>query len=176
MLKRLRKLSTDVAHKNPWWEYRHDRYERPDGNEGDYFYVHTPGSVMVIPVLENGKLFLTKQFRYLNQEESLEFIGGGVKQGASSIESAREELREEGGFEATELTAIGRFNPFNGATDEICEIYVATGLTKVGASPEASEEFEEYELSVEEIEQLIKDGELWDGMSIVALALYKLSL
>lgn len=174
MLKRLKKLSTEIAHANPWWEYRHDRYVRPDEKEGDYYYVHTPGSVVVIPVLENGKLFLTKQFRYLNQRESLEFIGGGVKQGASSLESAKEELREEGGFEANELTMIGRLNPFNGATDEICEVYVARGLTKIGATPEASEEFEEHELSLEEIEQFIREGTLWDGMSIAALMLYKL--
>lgn len=176
MLKRLRKLSTEIAHANPWWQYRHDRYLRPDDKEGDYYYVHTPGSVVVIPVLESGKLFLTKQFRYLNQRESLEFIGGGAKPGVTSLESAQEELREEGGFEAKRLDLIGRFNPFNGATDEICDVYVATELTKVGATPEASEEFEEHELSIAEIEELIKSGELWDGMTIAALGLYKLNV
>lgn len=176
LLKRLKKLSTEVAHANPWWEYLHDRYVRPDDTEGEYFYVHTHGSVVVIPELENGKLFMTRQFRYLNQRESLEFIGGGVKPHASSLESAREELLEEGGFTSEELTWLGRFNPFNGATDEICEVYVARKLTKVGAKPEASEEFEEHELTIEEIDQLILDGELWDGMSIAAFMLYKLKV
>jgi 8-oxo-dGTP pyrophosphatase MutT (NUDIX family) len=176
LLKRLKQLSTSIAHANPWWEYRHDRYVRPDETEGEYYYVHTHGSVVVIPVLEDGRLFMTRQYRYLNQRESLEFIGGGVKQGVTSLESAREELLEEGGFEARELVPIGRFNPFNGATDEICEIFVARGLKKVGARPEASEEFEECEFTLEEIEQLIRTGELWDGMSIAALMLYKLNL
>jgi ADP-ribose pyrophosphatase len=176
LLKRLKKLSTEIAHANPWWEYRRDRYVRPDDQEGEYFYVHTHGSVVVIPELENGKLFMTRQFRYLNQRESLEFIGGGVKPGAGSLESAKEELLEEGGLTAGELTLIGRFNPFNGATDETCEVYVARELSKVGAKPEGSEEFEENELSVEEIERLIKSGELWDGMSIAAFMLYRLNL
>jgi ADP-ribose pyrophosphatase len=149
---------------------------RPDEKEGEYYYVHTRGSVVVIPELENGKLFMTRQFRYLNQRESLEFIGGGVKPQASSLESAREELLEEGGFETEKMILIGRFNPFNGATDEICEVYVARKLKKVGARPEASEEFEEHELSVNEIESLIKGGELWDGMSIAAFLLYKLNV
>jgi ADP-ribose pyrophosphatase len=176
LLKRLKKLSTEVAHANPWWEYRHDRYVRPDDKEGEYYYVHTRGSVVVIPELEDGKLFMTEQFRYLNQRESLEFIGGGVKPEVSSLESAMDELLEEGGFEADEMTLIGKFNPFNGATDEICEVYVARKLKKVGSRPEASEEFEEQELSVTEIESLIKKGELWDGMSIAAFMLYKLKV
>jgi ADP-ribose pyrophosphatase len=176
LLKRLKKLSTEVAHANPWWEYRQDRYVRPDDKEGEYYYVHTRGSVVVIPELEGGKLFMTEQFRYLNQRESLEFIGGGVKPEASSLESAKDELLEEGGFEAEEMTLIGKFNPFNGATDEICEVYVARKLKKVGSRPEASEEFEEHELTVSEIESLIKKGELWDGMSIAAFMLYKLNV
>lgn len=149
---------------------------RPDDKEGEYYYVHTHGSVVVIPELEGGKLFMTRQFRYLNQRESLEFIGGGVKPHATSLESAREELLEEGGFEAGELTLLGRFNPFNGATDEICEVYVARRLAKVGARPEGSEEFEEHELSIGEIDSLIANGELWDGMSIAAFMLYKLKM
>ena len=176
MLKRLKKLSTEIAHANPWWEYRHDRYVRPDAKEGEYYYVHTHGSVVVIPELADGRLFMTRQFRYLNQRESLEFVGGGVKPHASSLESAREELLEEGGFDAKEMVLLGRFNPFNGATDEICEVYVARELEKRGARPEGSEEFEDHELSVSEVESLIVKGELWDGMSIAAFMLYKLKV
>jgi len=174
LLKRLKKLSTEIAHANPWWEYRHDRYVRPDDKEGEYYYVHTHGSVVVIPEMEDGKLFMTRQFRYLNQRESFEFIGGGVKPGASYLESAKDELLEEGGFESAAMMLLGRFNPFNGATDEICEVYVARKLKKRGARPEGSEEFEEHTLSITEIEALIKNGELWDGMSIAAFMLYKL--
>ena len=176
MLKKLKQLGSEVVHQNPWWQYKRDRYLRPDDTEGEYYYVHTPGSVVVIPELEGGKLFLTRQFRYLNQLESLEFIGGGVKPDLGFAGSAREELLEEGGFEAEEMVLLGRMNPFNGATDEICEVYVARELKKVGARPEASEEFVEHELSIEEIEWLIRTGELWDGMSIAAFMLYKLNV
>lgn len=176
MLKKLPRLTTEVKHANPWWEYRHDRYLRPDDSEGEYFYVHTHGSVIVIPVLESGSLFLTRQFRYLNQRESLEFIGGGVKEGYEPEAAAREELLEEGGFTCQELLPIGSFNPFNGASDEICQVYVAKGLKKVGAKPEASEEFEEVELTEHEVEASMRSGELWDGMSIAAFMLYKLKL
>lgn len=167
-------MTTEVAHANPWWEYRHDRYLRPDDTEGDYYYVHTPGSAVVIPVLPDGKLFMTRQYRYLNRRVSLEFIGGGVKNGNTAEQTAVEELLEEGGFESEELVRIGEFNPMNGATDEIAEVFVAKGLKKVGARPEASEQFEEVAFTRAEIESLIRSGELWDGMSIAAFALYTL--
>lgn len=176
MLKKLKQLGSEVVHQNPWWQYKRDSYLRPDDSEGEYYYVHTPGSVVVIPELGSGKLFMTRQYRYLNQRESLEFIGGGVKPEHGFLESAREELLEEGGFEAEELILLGRMNPFNGATDEICEVYVARGLKKVGARPEASEEFEEHQFSVDQIETLMRSGELWDGMSIAAFMLYKLNV
>ncbi|MDP4237780.1 MAG: NUDIX hydrolase, partial [Bacteroidota bacterium] len=119
MLKALRQLGTELLARNPWWDYRKDRYERPDGSEGEYYYVHTPGSVMILTVNENGKLILVKQYRYLNRRESLELIGGGIKSEKGALESAREELQEEAGIIAGELIPIGSFNPMNGVTDEI---------------------------------------------------------
>src|SRR5438094_977656 len=130
MLKALRQIGAELLARNPWWEYRKDRYERPDGSGGEYHYIHTPGSVMVIPVTEEGKLILVRQYRYLNRRESLEFIGGGIKQGKSAEESARDELIEEAGIAAGKLIPIGQFNPMNGVTDELCNIFVAGSLKK----------------------------------------------
>jgi ADP-ribose pyrophosphatase len=134
MLKVLRQLSTELLARNPWWGYRKDRYLHPDGSEGEYFYVHTPGSMMIVPITDEGKIILVKQYRYLNRHESLEFIGGGVKQGKTDEESADEELLEEAGIIANQLIRIGGFNPMNGVTDEMCNIFVAHSLKKVAAT------------------------------------------
>jgi ADP-ribose pyrophosphatase len=173
MLKALRQLRSELLARNPWWDYRKDRYERPDRSEGDYYYVHTPGSVMILPVNENGKLILVKQYRYLNRRESIEFIGGGIKGEQGALESAREELQEEAGIIAGELIPIGSFNPMNGVTDEICNIYVAQSLKSTHTRPEVSEEFELVELSYTELCDLIQDGTVWDGMTLAACALFE---
>ena len=173
MLKRLPRLSTELLHKNPWWEYRRDEYLHPDDSQGEFFYVHTPGAVMVIPELGDGRLLLLRQFRYLNQRESLEFVGGGVKSGQTHEESARDELMEEAGYHANELIPLGWFNPMNGASDEECYVYLARGLTEAMAMPEASEEFEPVILTQTELRGRIYSGELWDGMTLAAYALYQ---
>jgi len=172
MLKRLKQLSSDLVIENRYWQYRHDRYTQPDGDEGEYFYVHTPGSVMVIPVTEEGKLVLVRQFRYLNQREGLEFVGGGVRGGLSPEDAGASELKEEAGLVATTMEFVGEFNPMNGVTDELCKVFIAKGLVHVDASPDASEEFELVELGRDEFCDLIRHGEIWDGMTLAAFSLY----
>jgi ADP-ribose pyrophosphatase len=171
MLQSLRQLKTELLDKNPWWQYRKDRYMRPDGSEGEYYYVRTLGSVMVIPITTEKKIVMVKQFRYLNQKVSIEFIGGGVKKGLSAEESAREELIEEAGIIAGELTKIGAFNPMNGVSDEMCNIFVAEALKRNSPRPEASEEFEVLELRHSELCKLIEQRSIWDGMTLAAAAL-----
>jgi 8-oxo-dGTP pyrophosphatase MutT (NUDIX family) len=172
VLKRLRRLSTEILHKNPWWEYRRDEYLHPDDSKGEFFYAHTPGAAFVIPEFADGKLLMLRQFRYLNQKESLEFVGGGVKAGQNPEETAKAELLEEGGFLADELIPIGWFNPMNGASDEECYVFVARGLVASVARPEVSEEFEPAILNVAELDSLVASGEIWDGMTLAAYGLY----
>ncbi len=172
MLKRLRRLSTEILHKNPWWEYRRDEYLHPDESKGEFFYAHTHGAVFVIPELQDGRLFLLRMFRYLNQRESLEFVGGGKKPHLTHEEAAREELMEEAGFQADELIRVGWFNPMNGASDEECYVFIARGLKAIGARPEVSEEFEPVMLTPSELDALIAEGKIWDGMTLAAYALY----
>jgi len=172
MLKELPRLSSQIQDKNPWWEYKKDTYLHPDGSEGEYYYIHTPGAAMMIPITDDGKIIMVRQYRYLNRRESLEFIGGGVKPGKSYEESAREELLEEAGVIAEELTRIGEYNPMNGATDEICNIFVAGSLKRTAMKPDVSEEFEVLEFDYTHICELIKDGSIWDGMTLAAFALF----
>lgn len=173
MLKVLRQIGTELLDRNPWWEYCKDLYEHPDGSEGEYYFVHTPGSVMIIPITGDGKIILVKQHRYLNRREGLEFIGGGIKSGKSVEESAQEELIEEAGIVAHELVRIGEFNPMNGVTDELCNIFVARSLKKGIAMPEATEEFEVIELDYTKFCELIKSGFIWDGMTLAAFAIFE---
>ncbi len=119
---------------------------------------------------------MTRQFRYLNQRESLEFPGGGVDPSLGYEKSAIRELRQESGFDCDSLEIIGEFNPFNGVTSEICRVYLASGLTGVEVTADESEEFEIMELSNQEIFDKINKGELWDGMTLAAWALYTAKL
>lgn len=167
-LARWKTLRRNVVTTNPWWEYRHDVFSLPDGGQGDYHYVHTEGASMVLPLLDDGRLVLVRQYRYLCDRESLEFPCGGVKAGSNHLHTARQELAEEAGFDAAELTLLGEFNPYNGITDEICHVYLARKLTPVVSYPDLTEEFERVPLRPQEIDRRIASGEIWDGMTLAA--------
>ena len=168
-----KKLSESILFRNPWWTYRRDTFELPSGKPGEYHYVHTNGSSMVVPVLDDGTLVLVNQHRYLLGKESLEFPCGSVKDGSNHDETARHELLEETGYSAKEIVRVGEFNPYNGVTDEMCRVYVARDLEHAGGTPDETEEFEILRMTPAEIEERIRTGVLWDGMTIAAWSIAK---
>ncbi|MCK5572232.1 MAG: NUDIX hydrolase, partial [Bacteroidetes bacterium] len=127
-----KKLSEEILARNPWWTYKKDVCELPSGKPGEYHYVHTNGSSMVIPLTKEGRVLTVKQYRYLLGRESIEFPCGSVKDSSSYDATAREELGEETGFSARTLVCVGEYNPYNGVTNEMCRVYVARGLEHVG--------------------------------------------
>lgn len=173
MLNKLKQISTKLVESNPYWDYRIDEYTMPNGKSANYYYVETPGSTFIIPVMEKGLFVMTRQYRYLNGRISIEFPGGGLKKGISPEDNAVNELVEEAGLIAGILKPIGSFNPYNGVTNEICRVFAAYNLTRVKPIPEESEEFEIITMSGEEIGHSIISGEIWDGMTLAAWAIYQ---
>jgi len=157
----------------PWYGLSHDRYRQPDGDVGDYFYIDIPGSTMIIPLLEDGRMVLTRQFRYLVRRFSLEFPAGGIKPGYDPLFNAQQELREEAGYVADDWSRIGEFAPYNGVSNELCQVYVARALTAVPTEPDPSEEIEVVALAVEAVEAEIKSGAIWDGMTIASFSRFQ---
>ncbi|MGE0432580.1 MAG: HEAT repeat domain-containing protein, partial [Planctomycetota bacterium] len=128
-------IGTETLAANPFWQYRRDRVRLPDGAEHAYHYVHTPGSVMIVAIdttsegdTNAGELLLVEQYRYLQRETCLELPGGGIKSGMLPADAARDELREETGYDADVLDEVGWFTPCKGLTDERCHVFVASGL------------------------------------------------
>jgi len=167
------RLSHETLASCPYYDYCHDTYVMPDGNVGNYYYLDLLGSTMAVPVLPDGRFVLVRQHRYLVNRASLEFPAGGLKRGLDPLENARAELREEAGYVAARWTKIGAFAPCNGLSNEMCHVYIAEDLSVVGAAPEPSEEIEVVELTAAEIEEKIRTGALWDGMTLAALRQYE---
>ncbi len=173
MLKKWEKLAEKTFAVNKYWTYKIDRFIIDNNFEGEYHYVHTMGSTMVIPVNSDNKILLTKQYRYLNNMDSFEFPCGGVENGLSFEENAIKELREETGFSCNNLIKVGYFAPYSGVADEICYVYLAKDLFYSPLSKDLTEEFEVDFFNIDEIEQMIKDNVIWDGMTLAAWLLVK---
>jgi ADP-ribose diphosphatase len=168
-----KKIRQSFELKNPWWTYRKDDVLLPTGREGEYHFVHVNGSSMIIPLLDDGRMVLVNQYRYLASKESLEFPCGSVKDGSTHEQTAIMELSEETGFQAENLDCVAEFNPYNGVTDELCKVFIARHLTPVTARPDETEEFQSLILSYSEIERKIKAHIIWDGMTLAAWAIVR---
>lgn len=169
MLKRWKTISSETKDVNPWWTYKLDEFEIPGENiRGEYYYVHTNGSSMVIPLTADGTIILVNQFRYLGDRESVEFPCGSVEAGHDHLQTAHEELQQETGYRADKMTEAGLHNPYNGVTDEISKIFIAEDLQAAEARPDATEEFELLFCTPDQIDGMIRTNEIWDGMTLAA--------
>ncbi len=170
----VKKVSSAIIHKNPWCEYRCDKIIRSNGDEGEYCYIETRGNSMVVPVLDDGRLVLVRQYRYLSDKFSIEFPAGGIAVGEGPAEAAKRELLEESGYGTENLIKIGSFEPSNGIIKDMSHIFIASELEKI-EEPKV-DEFERTEVMIrriDEFEDMIKRGEIWDGQVLATWALAK---
>ncbi len=170
----MKKISTEVVHKNPWWEYKCDKVIRADGSEGEYCYTETPGNVIIVPVLDDGRLVLVRQYRYLAEKNSIEFPGGGIGKDESPADSAKRELLEESGYNTDNLIKLGMFEPSVGVIKDMSHVFLANELSFVQEpKSDAMESTEVILRRVDEFENMIKQGEIWDGQVLAAWALVR---
>ena len=128
-------------------------------------------SVCLVPVDEDGNVYLVRQYRKPPERLLLEVVAGGVDEGESAEEAARRELREEAGLRAEKLELLSFFWMSPGFCTEGMHAYLATGLSLGESAPEDDENIEVVRVRLEEVPGLIASGELQDCKSIASLML-----
>ena len=168
-----KKISEETIHENPWWKYKHDELELPDGADGDYYYGKTNDSIVVVPVLPNGKLGLILQYRYLSEKESIEFPSGQVLKDKSAEESAEIELLEETGYVADDFVRIATFEPFPGVVKEKAHLFLVKVVDQKEQQLEATEQIELMQRRPDEFQDMVARGDIFQGMTLAAWSLVK---
>ncbi|MHB1081498.1 MAG: NUDIX domain-containing protein [Prosthecobacter sp.] len=164
-------LSTRETYANPWIRVREDQVLKPTGGPGIYGVVEYKNiAVGVIPVDEEGHTWLVGQWRYCHGRYEWEIPEGGCPAGESPVEAARRELLEETGIVATTIRPLlSGIQLSNSTSNEVCDIFIATGLTHTKAQPEDTEELEVLRLPLSEAIQMARDGRIRDSVSVLAL-------
>ena len=173
MPKHLKKISEEVIHENPWTVYKHDVYEKPDGEHGDYYYLETPGASFIVPILSDGKILLTLQHRYLAEKQSIEFPGGGIAKGSTPLDAAKIELREETGAEAEDWTKVGEFEPAIGFVKDTMHVFIAHVTSQGNPHPDDTEEIDILYRRPDEIEDMVRRGDIFDGPTLAIWAVVR---
>ncbi len=155
---------------------RRDYLRTPDGRETKYDIIEHSGSVVIIPIDENGNVLLVRQYRHATGGDLLELPAGTLDDDEDPEVCAAREIREETGKAADELTKLGEFYLAPGYSTEFMVVYLATGLSENPLDAD-DDEFLSVELvPVAEAIQMAERGEIPDAKSLAALFLAKPSL
>lgn len=143
-----------------------------NGKKGKRVVINHPGGACVLPVLPDGKIILTKQFRYPIKQVTIE-IPAGKKDDINedSLACAIRELEEETGYASDHIEHMYTLHPCLGYSDEKLDIFIARDCYKV-IQPKPMDDDENIDLlivDIPEIKQMLKDKVITDGKTIIAL-------
>jgi len=162
-------LSGAQVYRGHFLDVRRDLVRLPDGATAAREYIVHPGAVMVVPLLEDGRLVIERQYRYPMGRAMLEFPAGKLDGGEAPFDCAVRELAEETGYRAGEWARAGILHNAIAYSTEGIEIWFARGLTLGERHLDAGEFVDVSSATEAELNALAASGELTDAKTLIGL-------
>jgi len=164
--------STRVVYDNGRLRLREDAVVQPDGEPGSYTYLELPWPVVaIVPVSEDGEVYLVRQWRYPWRRNSWEIPAGHGEPDEAPLAGARRELAEEVGLQAAHWEPLGT-GYSSASVDAHYHLFLARGLSP--AADGHHRDGAEHDLIARHIPlvaavQAAADGRIQHSMSVVGL-------
>jgi len=155
------------------FKIRRDTLKTPDGKETKLDIVEHGGSVIIIPVDDDGNILFVRQYRHAAGMDMLELPAGTLEEGEDPAVCAAREIREETGFAADKIKKIGNFYLAPGYSTEFMHVYLAQELRHDPLEADADEFLSVEKIPFAEAIQMAERGEMPDAKSLAALLLAK---
>ncbi|REK17219.1 MAG: NUDIX hydrolase [Planctomycetota bacterium] len=143
-----------------------------DGREHVKETVQHPGAVTILPILDDGRVCLIRNWRVAVGKTLVELPAGTLEPDEDPAANAARELIEETGFRAASIEPLREFTMSPGILNERMHLYLATGLTPGETALEAGERIEPLVVSWEEAMGMVDDGTIEDAKTLVGLMYY----
>jgi len=143
-----------------------DTVRLPDGSSATREFVKHPGAVMVVPMRDDGRVVLERQYRYPLQQVMIEFPAGKLDPGEDTWACAQRELLEETGYTAREWSRAGVLHPVLAYSTEFIEIWFARGLTLGERQLDAGEFLDVISATPAELLEWCRDGRVTDSKTL----------
>tara|TARA_Y100000589_G_scaffold59530_1_gene50083 strand:- start:95 stop:655 length:561 start_codon:yes stop_codon:yes gene_type:complete len=143
----------------------------PNGHEGEYGSIKHPGAALAVPLTEDHRVIILRQYRFAVSRYLLEFPAGTLEINETPLNSIKREIQEETGYKAERWDELGLLVPAPGYADEEIHLFLARDLTKLDQTPsgDLDEDIEVLILKPFELDDLIASGkEVLDGKTITA--------
>lgn len=166
-------LQQKLFYKGRKFNFEVARLRLPNASEGDCECIRHPGGALAIPVTAEGKLVLTKQYRFATQARLLEFPAGTVEPHEEPSVTIRREIQEEVGYRGQTWRSLGQFFLAPGYSDEIIYAFLAQDLEPLEhpLTQDEDEDIEVVHMTLAEVEAAIFSGVMVDAKSITSLFL-----
>jgi len=141
----------------------------PNGKISEREIVRHPGGAVVLPVDDEGNIYLVRQYRKPLEEHLYELPAGKLDNGEDPLQCAIRELKEETGLISQEIKLITKIATTPGFSDEILYLYLAKGLKKETSRLDEDEFLSVCKFSIDELMAMIKRGEIIDSKTIIGI-------
>ena len=165
-------LSSKIVYEGSIFSVRQDEVVEPSGVHATREMIAHPGSVVVLPVLPDGRIVLIRQYRHAAKHYLWELVAGRIDAGENPRKAAARELLEETGYRAKRFRVFLDVFPTPGFLEERMYILLAEGLTAGEAQPEEDEKIVSRIYNRKELDKMIRGGKLRDAKTIAALLFY----
>ncbi len=162
-------LSSEDAYQGKFLRLKKDIVGLPDGQETYREYLIHPGAVAILPVLDDGRILLERQFRYPVDQAMLEIPAGKLEVGEDPLICAKRELLEETGYTAGSWEFLGRIHPVISYSTEFIDIYLAKNLTPGERCLDQGEFLDVFAATLDEMHEWIANGKIPDVKTIISV-------
>lgn len=148
---------------------RHERWRAADGSTFERDTVTHPGAVAIVPISNDGKVLMIRQFRPAISDWLLEIPAGTLEKGEKPLFCAKREIIEETGFAARNWKPLGKIFPAPGFCSELIHLFKASDLRPAFAEQDEDEHIELAAMSPAELGRALRAGKIHDAKSLSAI-------
>jgi ADP-ribose pyrophosphatase len=168
------RINRELIHKGAIIDYYQDTIKIPNGNVAKWDFIKHKGAAAVIPVKEDGKIIMVRQYRNALDRETLEIPAGGLNSTEEPTDAAAmRELEEETGYKTDQLELLISLRTTVAFCNEKIDVYVATDLKPSKQHLDEDEYLDVVSYSIDELVQMIYDCKIQDSKTVAALLAYK---
>ncbi|MBR4719260.1 MAG: NUDIX hydrolase [Lachnospiraceae bacterium] len=178
-LQRPERIDRNLIHNGSIVDFYADTMQLPDGGTEIFDFIRHKGAAAVIPVMDDGRILMVRQYRNAVDQYTLEIPAGGLATPDEQTHiCAYRELEEETGYHAAKEDVVFLLTMYTTVAfcNEKIDIYVARNLEKTGQHLDDDEYIDVYAYTIEELTKMIKDGRIVDGKTIAGLMTYRATL